>query len=293
LTHIFFRLFFLTLLFCSTVALAQQRPQKAAAPKNYPPKVVLEKEPFRQFSRRFDAFKKKYDFNYLTQILDSVGCTVGQLAYAATPITLPVSKHLSNQDTAAAVLIALRNFIDENQELFHTNSKEIALLSMNEQEGVYDVIFERAVYGKFRSAGKTRGMLEFVISKQGAVAVLVCTATRRISNLPNEETYALDKVYKSLIGKKLEFAVDEKQVRYEIDRIDVIKLAKTCVYEKKTFEDVKDKTGNVVERRLRVSEVRLAYEIEIDIKYTKPIARIFIDAVTGEELALEYPFLEN
>jgi hypothetical protein len=39
--------------------------------------------------------------------------------------------------------------------------------------------------------------------------------------------------------------------------------------------------------------VHLAYEVEIDIKYKKPIARIYIDAITGEELATEYPFLEE
>ncbi len=282
------------LLLCASAALyAQPRPAKPAMPKGYPAKLTFEKEPFRQFARRFEVFKKKYGFNYLNQVLDSVGCTIGQLTYAATPIKLPVAQFISNQDTAAAVLLALRKFIDDNQDLFHTTSKEIALLSMSEQEGVYDVMFERAVYGKYRSAGKTRGMLEFVIDKQGAIAVLVCTATRRLTNLPNDETYPLDKIYKNLIGKKLEFAVDEKQVRYVIDRIDVIKPAKVCVYEKKTFDDIRDKNGDIVERRLRVSEVRLAYDVEIDIKYTKPIARIFIDAITGEEIALEYPFLEN
>jgi hypothetical protein len=49
----------------------------------------------------------------------------------------------------------------------------------------------------------------------------------------------------------------------------------------------------VIERRLRKSSVHLAFEVEIDIGYKKPIVRLYIDGFTGKELAIEYPFLDQ
>ncbi len=267
-----------------TTGLGQQQP--------YPLVLSYDKTAFRTFLKNYEAFKKKYRFNYLREKIDSVGCTIGQLAYAAQAIKLPLEKHLSEADTTAAILKALREFIDENSVLLNTTVREIVLVSMREVENAIVVKFERATYGKMRAGGNTRGQLEFVINRKGEIAVLACTATRVLAGLPQKAKVPIDKIYKMLLGKKLRFTVDEKHVQYEIDRIDVIKPALLCVYEDK--EILVQTLGNgETELSLKRAKVHLAYEVEIDIKYKKPIARIYIDAITGEELATEYPFLEE
>lgn len=262
--------------------MAQQQP--------YPLTLSFDRAAFRAFAKNYDAFKKKYRFNYLHETIDSVACAIGLLAYAAQPIKLPLSKHLSGTDTTAAILKALREFIDENSVLLNATSRDISLVSLREAEGAIVVRFERAVYGKLRAGGETRGQLEFVINRQGDIAVLVCTATRLLTGLPQKAKIPTEKIYKTLLGKKLTFTLDDKFIRYEIDRIDVIKPALLCVYEDKDIIARTLKDGQV-ETRLKRATVHLAYEVEIDIKYKKPIARIYIDAITGEELATEYPFL--
>jgi type IV secretory pathway ATPase VirB11/archaellum biosynthesis ATPase len=79
---------------------------------------------------------------------------------------------------------------------------------------------------------------------------------------------------------------------YLVDRIDVIKVNRVCVYEVKDYDDIENEQGEVIERRLRKSSVHLAFEVEIDIGYKKPIVRLYIDGFTGKELAIEYPFLD-
>ncbi len=269
----------------STPLLAQQ--------SSYPLTLSYDKNAFRTFAKNYEAFKKKYQFNYLHETIDTVSCTVGLLAYAVQPIKLPLSKYLSgtaSMDTTAAILTALRTFIDESAALLNATSRDIALVSLREAEGAIVVRFERATYGKMRAGGETRGQLEFVINRQGEIAVLVCTATRILTGLPQKAKVPIEKIYKMLIGKKLTFTIDDKFVRYEIDRIDVIKPALLCVYEDKEINTRTLKDG-LTEMQLKRAKVHLAYEVEIDIKYKKPIARIYIDAITGEELATEYPFL--
>lgn len=280
------RLILLTLLLGIAVSptLAQRQP--------YPLTLNYDQKAVRAFLKRYDTFKKKYRFTYLTEILDSVACTVGQLAYAVQPIQLPLAKHLSGNDSTAALLKALREFIDENEGLFHTNSKEIVLLSLRETSDAIAILFERAQYGKWRTGGETRGRLEFVISRKGELAVLASTTTRILSGLPQKPVVSTDKLYKMLIGKRLKFSIEDKQIQYEVDRIDVIKPGPLCVYEKKEVKTTTNQQGKL-EMRLQRATVHLAYEVEIDIKYKKPIARIYIDAITGEELATEYPFQTN
>lgn len=267
-----------------TSAWAQRQP--------YPLTLSYDKQAYRAFLKRYDAFKKKYRFSYLTEVLDSVACTVGQLAYAMQPIQLPIAKYLASNDSTAALLRALREFIDENEGLFHTNSKEVVLLSLREVEDAIAILFERAQYGKLRAGGETRGRLEFIMNRKGEIAVLASTTTRVLSGLPQKPTISTDKLYKKLMGKRLKFSVEDKQIQYEVDRIDVIKPGPLCVYEKKEVRTLTNKQGKV-ESRLQRATVHLAYEVEIDIKYKKPIARIYIDAITGEELATEYPFHTN
>jgi hypothetical protein len=267
-----------------TAGFGQQQP--------YPLVLSYDKSAYRAFIKSYEAFKKKYKFNYLRETIDSVGCTIGQLAYAAQPIQLPLEKYLTEADTTAAILKALREFIDEHSTLLNTTVRDIVLASLREVENAIVVKFERATYGKMRAGGKTRGQLEFVINRKGEIAVLICTATRLLTGLPQKAKVSVDKIYKMLLGKKLRFIVDEKHVQYEIDRIDVIKPALLCVYEDKEVHVETLKNGET-ELHLKRAKVHLAYEVEIDIKYKKPIARIYIDAITGEELATEYPFLEE
>jgi hypothetical protein len=148
-----------------TAGFGQQQP--------YPLVLSYDKSAYRAFIKSYEAFKKKYKFNYLRETIDSVGCTIGQLAYAAQPIQLPLEKYLTEADTTAAILKALREFIDEHSTLLNTTVRDIVLASLREVENAIVVKFERATYGKMRAGGKTRGQLEFVINRKGEIAVLI------------------------------------------------------------------------------------------------------------------------
>jgi hypothetical protein len=273
----------------SAQPLAAQR--RTSPPKNYPPKLVFDRAANVKFKQTFEAFKTKYGFNYLTEVLDSVGCNISQLAYAAKPISLNLKPYLQSLDSSNAILEALKIFLDENKVLFHTSSQEVVLNSIVDKEGYYSILFECATYGKFRTGG-AQSMIEFVVSKTGTISVFASTATRRINGLPDTTSYPMDKIYQSLIGKKIGFSIDGKKVGYTVDRIDVIKPVKSCVYEVREYAESYNSSGDITARTLRQSLVHLAYEIEINIGYRKPVARIFFDGITGKELATEYPFLE-
>jgi hypothetical protein len=93
----------------------------------------------------------------LREILDSVGCTISQLAYAAKPITLNYKPYLKNHDTTSAMLMAIRRFIDEHSSLFHTTSTQIILNSIVEENGYRSILFECSDYRNgYRAGGKTK-----------------------------------------------------------------------------------------------------------------------------------------
>ncbi|MBC8043499.1 MAG: hypothetical protein IAF08_08640 [Rhizobacter sp.] len=256
--------------------------------KGYPEKIKYDAAAFRKFKTAFDAMRAKYKFTYDNEILDSVGCTVGQLTKAKKHIVLPLETPARPKEIDIAVLKALRFFIDENKGIFHTDSRDIVLNSMTEYGDVYDVIFERGTYKNFRSAGETRGMMEFIISKKGEIGVMASTVTRMGNgSLPDSALYPQTNLYKQLIGRKLRFKIGDQNIGFVIDRTDVIKVGKVSVYEKKEFEMISK--GTVEERRLKSSEVHLAYQVLITSENTTPIATLYFDAITGKELEVEYP----
>jgi hypothetical protein len=273
------------LLICFGVQASRAQTRAAASLLNYPAKIEFDKQAFQKFSQAFQAFKEKYGFNYLTVKVDSVGCTVSQLALAAKPIALNLQ--VQKGDTAAAVLAALSDFIDENKTIFNTTAQDVSLNSVVEKDGYISVIFETAVYGKFRSGGESRGMIEFVVSKKGTISVMVSTSIRKAASLPEKEVIPLEKIYPMLMGKTIGFYIGEKRIAYTIDRLDVIKPVKTCVYEARRYQEKTDNLGNITERILKSVAVHLVYEVEIDIGEKQPVAKIFIDAINGKEVAQE------
>lgn len=290
------RAFSLLVFLALATTLAGQSPQKTAdarAPKFYPAKITYDSAAFQSFFASYQAFKQKYKCVYLREILDSVGCTIGQLAYAATPIVLNYAPHLKNRDTTSAMLLAVRQFIDENAALFHARSNEIILNSIVDENGYKSILFECSDYRNgYRAGGKTRGMIEFVIGKKGEIAVLASTSIRK-GTLPMDTVQiSPNQLTKSLLYRRFTIDLGDDSFSYLVDRIDVVKVKRVCVYEARDYEDIENAQGEVIERRLRSASAHLAFEVEIDIGYKKPIARLYIDGFTGKELAIEYPFLE-
>ncbi len=288
-------LLFVIVLSWSTVLVGQSPNTNTPAHhlKFYPPQVTFDSTAFQSFLTAYQAFKQKYQFIYLREILDSVGCTIGQLAYAAKPIMLDYKPYLKNRDSTSAMLMALRRFIDENASLFHANSNQIILNSIVDENGYKSVLFECSEYGSgYRAGGKTKGMIEFVLGKNGEIAVLVSTSIRK-KNLPIiKPTISPDQLTKSLLYRRFNVELGEQSFSYLVDRIDVIKVKRVCVYEVRDYDEIENEQGELVERRLRKSSVHLAFEVEIEIGYKKPIVRLYVDAFTGQELGIEYPFLE-
>ncbi|MDW8436404.1 MAG: hypothetical protein RMM16_00025 [Chloroherpetonaceae bacterium] len=270
-----------------------KRLGEPSVPKFYPPKIAYDSAAFQAFLASYQAFKQKHGCVYLREILDSVGCAINQLAYAAKPIALNYKPYLKNQDTTTALLFAIRRFIDENSALFHATSTEIVLNSIVEENGYKSVLFERVDYKNgYRAGGKTKGMIEFVVNEKGEIAVLASTAIRK-ADLPIEKVrFSESQITKSLLYRSFNIELDDKSFSYLVDRIEAIKVRRVCVYEVRNYEDIENELGELIERRLRSAEAHLAYEVEIDVGYKKPIARLYIDGFTGEELAIEYPFLE-
>jgi hypothetical protein len=263
-------------------------------PKFYPAQITFDSVAFQSFNAAYQAFKQKYQFIYLREILDSVGCTISQLAYAAKPITLNYKPFLKNHDTTSAMLMAIRRFIDEHSSLFHTTSTQIILNSIVEENGYRSILFECSDYRNgYRAGGKTKGMIEFVMGKNGEIAVLASTSIRK-GNLPIDTVQiSANQLTKSLLYRRFTVDLGEESFSYLVDRIDVIKVKRVCVYEARDYDDIENAQGEVIERRLRKSSVHLAFEVEIDIGYKKPIVRLYIDGFTGKELAIEYPFLDQ
>ncbi len=290
------RVLFLWIFLLSVTTLHGQslKTNQLRVPKSYPAQITFDSTAFQSFHASYRAFKEKYQFIYLREILDSVGCTINQLAYAAKPIVLNYKPHLKNRDTTTALLIAVRRFIDENTFLFHTQSSQIILNSIVEENGYRSILFERSDYQNgYRAGGKTKGKIEFVIGKDGEIAVLASTSIRK-SILPIDTVQiSANQLTKSLLYRRFNVDLGEKSFSYLVDRIDVIKVKRVCVYEVRDYEDIENEQGEMIERRLRSSEVHLAYEVEIEIGYKKPIVRLYIDGFTGEELGIEYPFLED
>lgn len=274
-------------------ALTAKRLDAPRAPKFYPPTIAYDSLAFQSFLASYQAFKQKHGFVYLREILDSVGCAINQLAYAAKPIALNYKPYLKNQDTTSALLLAIRRLIDENAALFHATSTEIILNSIVEENGYKSVLFERIEYKNgYRAGGKTKGMIEFVVNDKGEIAVLASTAIRKV-DLPMEQArISENQIPKSLLYRRFNIELGDQSFSYEVDRIDVVKVRRLCVYEVRDYDDIENESGEIIERRLRRAEARLAYEVDIDVGYKKPIARLYIDGFTGEELAIEYPFLE-
>ncbi len=271
-----------------------QSTHDAHVPKSYPAQITFDSTAFQAFLASYQAFKEKYQFVYLREILDSVGCTINQLVYAASPIVLSYKPHLKNRDTTAAMLIAIRQFIDEHATLFHTHSNQILLNSIVEENGYRSILFECSDYRNgYRAGGKTKGKIEFVVGKNGEIIVLASTSIRK-GTLPIDTVrFSSNQVIKSLLYRRFNVDLGEKSFSYLVNKIDVIKVKRVCVYEVRNYEDIENEQGEVIERRLRSSAVHLAFEVEIDIGYKKPIVRLYIDGFTGEELGIEYPFLEE
>ncbi|MGQ9806760.1 MAG: hypothetical protein ACUVRP_11905 [Chlorobiales bacterium] len=290
------RALLLLILFSSAVTLAGQSLKKTTdvrVPKFYPAQIVFDSTAFSSFQDSYRAFKEKYQFIYLREILDSVGCTIGQLAYAAKPIVLNYTPYLKNKDTTSAMLMAVRRFIDENAFLFHTHSNQIILHSIVEENDYKSILFECSDYqGGYRAGGKTKGMIEFVLGKNGEVAVLASTSIRKAKLPLDTVQLSPNSLTKSLLYRRFNVDLGDESFSYLVDRIDVIKVNRVCVYEVRDYVDVENEQGEVIERRLRKSKVHLAFEVDIDIGYRKPVARLYIDGFTGEELGVEYPFLD-
>lgn len=287
---------FLLLFLSSTTTLIGQSFKSTPdirVPKFYPAQITFDSTAFQSFYASYRAFKDKYQFIYLREILDSVGCTIGQLAYAAKPIVLNYKPYLKNQDTTSAMLMAARRFIDEHAFLFHTQSTQIILNSIVEENGYKSILFECSDYRNgYRAGGRTKGMIEFVLGKNGEIAVLASTSIRKATLPVDTVQISPNRLTKSLLYRRFNVDLDEKSFSYLVDRIDVIKVKRVCVYEMRDYEDIENEFGEVLERRLRKSSVHLAFEVDIDIGYKKPIVRLYIDGFTGEELAIEYPFLD-
>lgn len=290
------RILFLSIFLLSATSLQGQsfKENQLRVPKLYPAQITFDSTAFQSFHASYRAFKEKYQFIYLREILDSVGCTINQLAYAAKPIRLNYKAHLKNRDTTSAILMAIRHLIDENQFLFHTLSNQIILNSIVEENGYKSILFECSDYRNgYRAGGKTKGKIEFVIGKDGEIAVLASTSIRKATLPIDTVQISAHQLTKSLLYRRFNVDLGEKSFSYLVDRIDVIKVKRVCVYEVRNYEDIENEQGELIERRLRSSEVHLAYEVEIEIGYKKPIVRLYIDGFTGEELGIEYPFLED
>ncbi|MFQ3598854.1 MAG: hypothetical protein SNJ55_00965 [Chloroherpetonaceae bacterium] len=287
----------LLLIFLSLSTMLSGQPlshtNDAHTPKFYPAQITYDSTSFQSFYASYQAFKQKYQFIYLREILDSVGCTIGQLAYAAKPIMLNYKPYLKNRDTTSAMLMAVRRFIDENAFLFHTESNQIVLNSIVEENGYKSILFECSDYRNgYRAGGKTKGMIEFVLGKNGELAVLASTSIRKKPVPVEKPSISPDQLTKSLLYRRFTVDLGEQSFSYLVDRIDVIKVKRMCVYEVRDYDEIENEQGELIERRLRKSSVHLAFEVEIEIGYKKPIVRLYIDAFTGKELAIEYPFLE-
>lgn len=290
------RVLFLSIFLLSATTLHGQsfKANHLRVPKFYPAQITFDSTAFQSFHASYQAFKEKYQFIYLREILDSVGCTINQLAYAAKPIVLNYKLHLKNRDTTMAMLLAVRRFIDENSFLFHTQSNQIILNSIVEENGYKSILFECSDYRNgYRAGGKTKGMIEFVMGKNGELAVLASTSIRKATLPIDTVQISANQLTKSLLYRRFNVDLGEKSFSYLVDRIDVIKIKRVCVYEVRNYEDIENEFGEVIARRLRSSDVHLAFEVEIDIGYKKPIVRLYIDGFTGEELGIEYPFLED
>lgn len=267
-----------------------QKARKPKPPRGYPEKISFNKKAFTEFQKNWETLQKNYGFGYRNQVLDSVGCTVSQLTFPLKPVGFRFN--IKDKDTLAAALLSIREFIDQNPGIFHTTSKEVVISSIVDYGKVWDIMFERALYNDFPAAGQSRGKAEFILSKSGELHVLASTMTRKTSILPDSATYPRNKLYDQLEGRTLSFAIGDKNVRFKIDRLDVIKVGRVCVYEVKKLQDIYDTKGKLVEKRLRQSVPHLAYEVLIGEDPQKPVATIFFDAVTGKELVTDYPRVE-
>ncbi|NTW48974.1 MAG: hypothetical protein HGB19_04430 [Chlorobiales bacterium] len=270
------------------VPASAQKAQKP--PRGYPEKISFNKKSFSEFQKSWSALQKDYGLSYRNQVLDSVGCTVAQLTLPSKPIKLELN--LKDKDTLATALIAIRGFIDKYPGVFHTSSKEIIPSSIVDYGKVWDIICERAMYKEFPASGQSRGKIEFILSKSGELHVLASTMTRKAASLPDSATYPKNKIYGKLEGRTLSFAIGDKKVRFKIDRLDVIKIGRVCVYEDKKLQDIYGTKGKLIEKRLRQTVPYLAYEVKIGEDVQKPVATIFFDAITGKEIAVEYPRVE-
>jgi len=269
---------------------AQRRPAKksTAFAKDYPPKISFDAEKFREFEKNYIDARWSYHFIYENVVLDSVGCTINQLTRPATPIKLAL--HISENDTLTAILQAIKTFLDENHKLFHANSKQVVLSALNDYGDICAALFERAAYGKYPAAGQSRGKVEFIVEKKsGEIYLLASMMTRMVKTLPDSATYPQNKLYEKLKNRTLRFSLGQKRIKFTINRLEMIQVSRVCVYEKKVFSDIYNPHGTLVERRLRSSVPHLAYEVIIGEDLTHPIATIFFDAITGEELAIDYP----
>lgn len=287
----FSRLIFLTVV-CMMVGTAIASAQKARKqpPRGYPEKISFNKKAFADFEKNWKTLQREQGLNYRNQVLDSVGCTVSQLTLPVKPVRL--SLNITNKDTLTAALVAVRGLIDKYPGVFHTNSKEIVPASVVDYGKVWDIICERALYKNFPAAGQSRGKIEFIIGKSGDLHVLASTMTRKVSTLPDSATFPKNSLYSKLEGRTLSFQIGEKKVRFKIDRLEAIKIGRVCVYEDKKVQDIYDGKGKLIERRLRQSVPYLAYEVLIGEDPQKPVATIFFDAITGKELAIDYPRVE-
>lgn len=267
----------------------RRRPKKHhASAIGYPQTLTFDADAFREFEKHYIAARWKYNFIYQNVIFDSVGCTINQLRKPVTPIKLRLN--LAQNDTLTAVLLAAKQFLDENQPLFHASSQDVVLGSLNNYEDFCAVLFERAAYGKHPAAGQSRGKAEFIVEKKtGEIYLLASTMTRTIRSLPDSGTYPQNKLYEKLRARTLRFSIGQKRIKFTVNRLELIHVSRVCVYEKKVFDDIYNAQGQVVERRLKSVEPHLAYEVIIGEDIASPIATIFFDAITGEELATDYP----
>ncbi|MDX2127499.1 MAG: hypothetical protein SFU91_00515 [Chloroherpetonaceae bacterium] len=261
----------------------------------YPPVINFDKKDYSSFLENFSRFKSKYHFKYQNERLDPIACAITQLTYAEKPIKISLNfpqKPLP-VDTQTVFLESLKKFLLDNNEIFHSTPSELILYSLTDYGTFYNIIFQRATYGKHHTSGSTRSMIEFVISKKGEISVLVTTLTRKVNTLPDSGSFEKEKIYKRLIGRSFRVSLEGRKIKYLVESPDVIRFAKTCVFEEKFLEDVYDNSGAVIDRKLKRCIVHLAYQFNIELGLSKPLATIYFDAITGEEITVEYPIAEK
>jgi hypothetical protein len=255
----------------------------------YPERIAYSPMALAQFRQDIAAFKVAYpDAHYDTEVLDTVACSIQLFSRANPGIQLQLGVPQSPKERDVEVLKALRKFIDTWSNIFRTTSREIVLQTITDYGDVIGVVFERGYYINRTAAGQSRGGLEFIVSKKGEVGLIATTVTRFASRpVPDSAIVTKVQAIQKVMGKQIDFIIDKQPVRFNVDKIDMVETNGLCVYEKKIYNDQYSPTGRLTSRMLQSSEPRLAWEIFIMGEKREKWWSVYIDAITGEELATD------